>query len=170
MLKSISTTVLLFVSCIGGLPAQYLMRNDSLGFSVDFPAAFTAVSPISMMQYGGEINLHMFTCVAWETAVFVAGFNRVPSFPENERSIRGFLQEQVTMLELSQDKSTDFKSRETIAAHAGRIKLEYFGKDRSVCVEIIYRSGRLLHLMYYNPGSHSRKRSKRFFQSLKTDW
>lgn len=162
---------LTFLLSLGSLHAQYVLRDDSLGFSVDFPAPYTRVEPQPLEQYGGQLSVHIFTCLAWETDLFMAAVNPVPAFTEDEQSIRTLLQQAVKELELPENAGERLKIKESITAHTGEIELECRLRGEGFqAARIFYRKGRLLQLIYYTPGAHKKKEWQRFSRSLKTDW
>lgn len=159
-----------FMAGMGSLQAQHLLRETSLGFSVDFPEAYRVESPEQAEKSVGKFNMQSFSCVTPDSTHFVATVALLPAFPEDEQNIRTVLQE----VGWPQNSVKELRVKETFSAGAGELLIDYTecksglpGRTR-----VFYRNGHLVKLQLMSQKEYriSKKDWTRFSTSFKPDW
>ena len=151
--------------------AQHVLRHDSLGFSIDFPATYEVLPPEVVEKAGERTTVHMFMCLTEQTEVFLVSVNALPAFEENTESIRACLEGAKEGI-LNGSAETRGKSKQSFAARTGEMTFEYVDATTGfpTRARVIYRGGRLVQQLCMCAGKINEEAWKRFSQSLKTDW
>gem|GEM_PF-1011318 len=169
-MKSFLLSILLLCG-FGSLQAQHVLRHDSLGFSVDFPSASEALPPEVVEKGGAKTTVHMFMSMTSDNEVFLASVNALPPFEEDAESVRACLEGAREGI-LNGTEETKGKHKEKFTAHTGEMEFQYIdaGTGFPTRARVIYRSGRLVQLLYIREGNLNEAAWERFSNSLKTDW
>ncbi len=151
--------------------AQHLLRHDSLGFSIDFPAEYEALPPEVVEKAGESTTVHMFMCITGQTEVFLVSVNALPAFEEDAESVRACLQGAKEGI-LNGLPETKGKSKESFTARTGEMTFDYVDATTGfpTRARVIYRGGRLVQQLCMCAGKINEEAWKKFSTSLKTDW
>ncbi|MBL0912365.1 MAG: hypothetical protein IBJ09_08325 [Bacteroidia bacterium] len=156
---------------ISALHAQHVLRHDSLGFSIDFPAEYQALPPEVVEKGDAQTTVYMFMCMTEQTEVFLVSVNALPAFEEDAESIRSCLQgaKEGILNGLSETKG---KSKENFTAHTGEMTFDYVDATTGfpTRARVIYRGGRLVQELCMCADKINEDAWKKFSASLKTDW
>lgn len=168
-MKTLFVTIA-FTAGIAGVQAQHMLREANMGFSVNFPAAYRAEAPLPAEKSVGRFSMQSFSCVTSDSTRFVATVAVLPSFSEDEQSIRTILQE----VGMPQSGVGQLKVKETFAAKTGELLIDYTDCKSGLPsrTRVFYRNGHLvqLQLMSHKEYRISNSDWKRFSTSFKTDW